>query len=245
MQLAASQLYTPLLILLTVAVYYFGNGKRNTGDWCFQDGFITFRDIANLYLQCFRGRVLTIETDCSHSGSWVKACMEFLDEQGVQPCGHSAAKKGIFVKVEASCKSYEKAATSCYFLRAVSNDKNTNRIKFHDVKVRPEQHSCGYDFTTYRCKEDNPEEPCTYSPGYTWQKYSQLERIHLVKGTDKNRAAWYYVLVVDDDKTIVQFKERLNDDTINLEDYGQILKSGYGKEPPDGVTQRIKETYGM
>ncbi len=65
-------------------------------------------------------------------------------------------------------------------------------------ELRPEQHSCGYDFTKYRCKEDNPEEPCTYSPGYTWQKYSRFDRIYLVKGTDKNHPAWYYVLVVDD-----------------------------------------------
>ncbi len=100
--------------------------------------------------------------------------------------------------------------------------------------------------TEYRCKEDNPEEPCTCSPGYMWQKYSQFDRIYLVRGTDKNRPVWYYVLVVDDDKMIVQFKEELKSPgTINLEEFGQILESGYGKEPPDGVMQRIEDTYAM
>ncbi len=237
--------------MYTVVIYYFGNGKRNTGDWCFQDGFITFRDIATLYLQCFRGRVLTIATDCSHSGSWVKACMEFLDKQGVQPCGHSAAKKGIFLKVFASCKSYEKAAISCFALRGVLNDKNDSRIKYNIVNaLQPTQHPCGYDFTFYRCKEDNPEEPCTYSPGYTWQKYSQVRRIHLVRGKDRGRPAWHYVLLVDDDKTIDRFKELTQGEQrgqgdVELNDFGQLLKSGWGKDPPDDAKQWIEETYGQ
>ncbi len=174
--------------------------------------------------------------------------MEFLDEQGVQPCGHSAAKKGIFLKVLASCNTYEKVATSCYFLRGVSNDKNTNRMMFHDLKLRPEQHTCGYDFTLYRCKEENPEEPCTYSPGYTWHKYSQAQRIYVMRGTDKGRPVWHYVLLVDDDKTIDRFKEltqgeHAGENSVNGNDFGQVLKSGWGKDPPDDVKQWIKDTY--
>ena len=92
---------------LTVVLNYIGAGRRGTGDWCFEDGFITFRDLAHLYLQLLRGRVLTIVTDCSHSGSWVRECMTFLDEQGVGPCGHSARDKGILLKVYASCLSHQ------------------------------------------------------------------------------------------------------------------------------------------
>ena len=54
--------------LPSVAVCYFGPGKRSTGDWCFEDGFITFRDIAELYIKHFRGRVLSIHSDCSYAG---------------------------------------------------------------------------------------------------------------------------------------------------------------------------------
>ena len=82
-----------------VALHYIGPGKRNTGDWCFEDGFITFKDLTDLYLQLLRGHVLTIVTDCSHSGCWVKQCITFLDEQGVGPCGHSAREKGILINV--------------------------------------------------------------------------------------------------------------------------------------------------
>ena len=91
------------LISFIVIVYYIGSGRRGTGDWCFEDGFITFRDIAQLYLSHLQHRVLTIVSDCSYSGCWVRNCMEFLDEQGVQPCGHKAKEKGVLIKVYASC----------------------------------------------------------------------------------------------------------------------------------------------
>ena len=96
--------------LYTVSLFYIGAGRKNTGDWCFKDGFITFNDIAQLYLQAssnMKGRVLSIVSDCSYSGCWVRNCMEFLDEQGVQPCGHKARERGMLIKMFASCKSNE------------------------------------------------------------------------------------------------------------------------------------------
>ena len=67
----------------SVIVTYFGPGKRSTGVWCFEDGFISFRDIAELYMNHFRGRVLTIHSDCSYAGHWARQLQTFLDEQGV------------------------------------------------------------------------------------------------------------------------------------------------------------------
>ena len=37
-----------------VVLHYIGPGKKNTGDWCFADGFITFKDIKEAYMECFR-----------------------------------------------------------------------------------------------------------------------------------------------------------------------------------------------
>ena len=80
---------------------YIGPGKEGTGDWCFSDGFISFNEIMGLYMinQYFRGKALTIISDCSYSGSWVRKAMAFMDEQGVGPCGHVAREKRILVKV--------------------------------------------------------------------------------------------------------------------------------------------------
>ena len=69
-------LYKSLHTLFTATIRYFGPGKRSTGDWCFEDGFITFRVIAECYQRYFKGKQLGIGCDCSYSGSWVRACME-------------------------------------------------------------------------------------------------------------------------------------------------------------------------
>ena len=239
-----------IVIFHAVVIHYFGNGRKNTGDWCFKDGFITFKDIAELYLRVtsFRGRVLTISTDCSHSGHWVKACMEFLDEQGVRPCGHSAADKGIFLKIIASCKPHEIAASPCYSVRTIDNDKNSGNI-IHNVirELRSTQHPCGYDFTQIRCTHAL-EEPCALPPDYTWQRMDQTQRVFLVRGKDGGQPAWHYVLLVDDEATIDKFKRETQGEqagklSVNVADYGQILKSGWGRDPPNDVKEWVEKHY--
>ena len=226
-------------------IYYFGNGKRNTGDWCFKDGFITFKDITKSYMDSFGGRLLTVVTDCSHSGHWVKACMEFLDEQGVRPCGHSAVEKGILLKVYASCKPQQIAATPCFSVRAATNDKNNGVMAYYigGMKLRETQHTFGANFTQLRCGHKQIEEPCTLSPEFTWQKKSDSERVFLVKGTDRSRPAWHYVLVVDDEETVKTFHEKVASGTVDVAEYGQVLKSGWGKEPPNEVVDELERTY--
>ncbi len=75
------------------------------------------------------------------------------------------------------------------------------------------------------------------------QKRMQAELIYLVKGIDAGRNAWYYVLV---DRLKVQlFLKALNDEIIHLENYGKILHSAYGDEPPEDVTLSLKDEYGI
>ncbi len=75
------------------------------------------------------------------------------------------------------------------------------------------------------------------------QKKMQAELIYLVKGVDAGRNAWYYVLV---DRLKVQlFLKALNDEIIHLENYGKILHSAYGDEPPAEITNALKEEYGI
>ncbi len=74
-------------------------------------------------------------------------------------------------------------------------------------------------------------------------KKMQAELIYLVKGVDAGRNAWYYVLV---ERLKVQlFLKALNDDIIHLENYGKILYSAYGDEPPSEITNELKEEYGI
>ncbi len=75
------------------------------------------------------------------------------------------------------------------------------------------------------------------------KKRSQADLIYLVKGVDNNRNAWYYVLV--ERLKVQMFLKALNDDIIHLENYGIILYSAYGDEPPEEITNKLKEEYGI
>lgn len=75
------------------------------------------------------------------------------------------------------------------------------------------------------------------------QKRMQADLIYLVKGIDAGRNAWYYVLV--ERLKLQLFLKALNDDIIHLENYGKILYSAYGDEPPADVTNKLKEEYGI
>lgn len=75
------------------------------------------------------------------------------------------------------------------------------------------------------------------------QKKMLADLIYLVKGIDAGRNAWYYVLV--DRLKLQLFLKALNDDIIHLENYGKILHSAYGDEPPAEITNKLKEEYGI
>jgi hypothetical protein len=90
------------------------------------------------------------------------------------------------------------------------------------------------DVTSQKTTPTKPVDP---------QKRMQAELIYLVKGIDAGRNAWYYVLV--ERLKLQLFLKALNDDIIHLENYGKILYSAYGDEPPADVTDKLKEEYGI
>ncbi|PHR94681.1 MAG: hypothetical protein COA78_31840 [Blastopirellula sp.] len=67
------------------------------------------------------------------------------------------------------------------------------------------------------------------------------ERLHLVRGKDQGRQAWYYVLV--DRLKMNIFLAMIHQGSLNLEDYGKILYSGWGENPPEHIVSKIKEEY--
>ena len=231
---------TVMLILYTVMIHYIGHGKRGTGDWCFEDGFITFRELASLYLQQFRGRVMVLVSDCSHSGSWVRECMAFLDEQKVGPCGHSARDKQILIKVFSSCLSSQVPRKLSFSIYGCMNDKNTGDMMFDRLsngiwvtsKITDAQHVSGYDFTKVRCGQESIDDQCLCLPQANWQTWSTFNRIRIVRGKEKGKDSklWHVVLLVDDEETILSFLEM---SALNVKDYGEILKSGWGEKPSE------------
>ena len=230
-----------------VVIYYIGAGRKNTGDWAFEDGFITFRDLAEIYLRNsnFRGKVLTIISDCSYSGCWVRDCMDFLDEQRVQPCGHKAREKKILIKVYASCRSTEIPIEYCYAVNGTNSDKNTGTMSFYvSKKLLETQTTDSVDSTILHCNNETLNDICTLRSDYTWRNWRESKRIFLVRGLEENgKACWHYVLVQDDNSIIDRFKVNVTLGNVDLANYGEILASGYGEDPPIQVIDRINQKY--
>ena len=61
----------------------------------------------------------------------------------------------------------------------------------------------------------------------------------LVRGKDKGRAAWHYVLVKK--HLLGLFLKRVKGGRVNVADFGDILRSGWGKDPPEGIIDQILE----
>ena len=168
-----------ILLYYPVVLHYIGAGRRGTGDWCFEDGFITFRDIAQLYLRAshnFKGRVLTIVSDCSYSGCWVKDCMEFLDEQGVQPCGHKAREMGMVIKVFTSCRSNEIPTEYRYSMSGMLNDKVAGVVgSWRSIQLLETQTTASIDSSHLNCNSKIIDEPCTLQSGLTWKRLYEMK----------------------------------------------------------------------
>ena len=65
-------------------------------------------------------------------------------------------------------------------------------------------------------------------------KENSNERINLVRGKDRGREVWYYVLVKK--HLLSLFRKRIKGGGLDVADFGAVLLSGWGKDPPDGTT---------
>lgn len=73
---------------------------------------------------------------------------------------------------------------------------------------------------------------------------SRADNIYLVRGNDiTKRPAWYYVMVEKMKKRLFEIDAKKGQ--INLTDYGTILYSGYGENPPEETKKTMKDEYGF
>lgn len=73
-------------------------------------------------------------------------------------------------------------------------------------------------------------------------KRSMLDLIHIVTGFDRGKKAWYIIKVKKE--KLSQYRMDVKRDSINLDDYGEILYSGYGESVPDDIMAKVKMEYG-
>ena len=103
--------------------------------------------------------------------------MEFLDEQGVQPCGHKARERGMTIKVLTSCKSNEIPTEYRYVMSGMSNNNNIRAITFKmSWKLLETQITDAIDSSHLNCSSRTIDEPCTLPPGFTWWRLKEIKQ---------------------------------------------------------------------
>ena len=63
-------------------------------------------------------------------------------------------------------------------------------------------------------------------------------------GEDRGRKAWHLLVLVDDDETVIRFIEKTQGvkrgkHIVNLDDYGEVLESGWGEDVPQGIEKSV------
>lgn len=73
-------------------------------------------------------------------------------------------------------------------------------------------------------------------------KASQSDLLYLVMAKDKptGQDAWWYVLVKNK-QSVPVFIKKVETTGLTLTDYGEILRCGWGKEPPENTAKEVKE----
>jgi hypothetical protein len=75
-------------------------------------------------------------------------------------------------------------------------------------------------------------------------KSAKANRLNLVlTKTKEGQPAWWYVLV--DAPKLDAFYAAMESGGVDLADYGKIVKSGYGEEPPRVIKDQMKEEFGF
>ena len=70
------------------------------------------------------------------------------------------------------------------------------------------------------------------------------ERIYLVRGKDRGKPAWHYVLV--DKHLLGLFLKKAKGRSLDVKDFGTVLRSGWGQDPSAGtIDQILKENSAM
>ena len=222
-----------------------GHSEEGTGNWCFKDGTISFREIFDLYRKYLSQKRIHIQCDCCYSGQWTIDCAKTLDSLGIPPCGHRAREQGVLIKVFASCKSDQKAAEPCYSVESEVLNEDGTLSYYSNKKVNDTQQFWYTDFTKLTCCR-GPDESCRSEEAlknWTWEEAIDgklKSRIYKVRGKDRGQQAWHMVLLSNtSEEHKKRFLEEVNSGHVDAAKWGYIIESGWGKDIPDSVEKKI------
>ena len=145
------------------------------------------------------------------------------------------------VRVFASCQHNEEAAEPCYSVEAF-RVRDDGPVIIHSRQLSQQKSTC-FDSTKLVCCR-GPDSPCpkTTFQHLTWENAVDKSRtLTLVHRREGDREMWYCLLLHragDAYHEEFQSQYRRNS-SLRLSDWGYILESGEGQDPPQEVTDKV------
>ena len=235
-------------------IYYTGHGEKDTGNWCFKDGVISFNDIFDLYMMHFRGKSLQIVSDCSYSGKWIYDCGKKLDEYGILSCGHKTREQKMLFKIFTSCQPHEEATLLTFSRKGIRYGEEDKGVLIkYDEEIKLEQVQTGQnpmhvDFRHIHCYK-MPGDQCELDSTCTWgDRLGKIREqiVFLVDNKHEKFPSWYYLLIAED--IFDEFKDKQDKGDIGVKEatkFGKVLYSGPGKNPPGDVEKKLNLRFEM
>ncbi len=249
------------LSLCIAYIWYIGHSEKDTGNWCFKDGTISFDDLFDIYKKRNQqekeeffmdatsddsGKLLAIISDCSYSGNWVHRCAKILDDEKIPPCGHKTNDKSLQVRIHCSTDPFQEAQELCYSSKGVEVRKDGD-FSFLDTSLTPLQNTCYGDFTKLVCCR-GPDDSCRMDEDindWTWIDIvtGKLRKsIYIIKGHIKDQKCWHIILLFNRGEEFVkQYEVQAKSDSIKTSDWGYILDSAIGEVPPKEIIKKVTQ----
>ena len=150
----------------------------------------------------------------------------------------------------ASCQPDQKANEPCYSVEAVKLDDNGTRLCHTSERASETQSFCGTDFTKLVCLR-GPDESCRSAEAlknWTWQDAVGgvlTSRVYTVRGKDRGRQVWRLVLLSSKSEEYKeQFLRKLKSGT-NVANWGYVIESGWGEDPPQSIMDKVGSWMGV
>ena len=141
----------------------------------------------------------------------------------------------------ASCQPDQKAAEPCHSVEGVTvRDDGTLEYWSKELAQQTSTYCDGTGLTCYR----GPDESCSEAlKNWTWQEALNdrlAKSVQIVRLSDQGRRTWHYLLLSDKSEEYKKkFWERVKSGSINLTEWGYVIASGEGTDPPQETNNKI------
>ena len=70
---------------------------------------------------------------------------------------------------------------------------------------------------------------------------NKASKLFLVRGVSSEKPVWHFILV--DELKLALYEKAVAFDSIDLANYGKVLHSGWGENPPEEIVQKLRTQF--